>query len=193
MFPLSQPESEAKKSYIEEELAKGLIHPSTSSTSTGFFFVKKKVGGLHLCIEDRGLNNITVKFHYPLPLVPAPETLHRSTNWSPWTPSPTVLCQGRIISTGVSHYLDYISSVLPTFLLKFCPAYIAERSFPVCFPFCHHGLLPDFGLFAARLFNSFALALGPVLCLSQINPDLFAWIFFVRLPTVGGWLQSHGS
>ncbi len=59
------------KSYIEEELAKGFIHPSTSPASAGFFFVKKKDGGLHPCIDYRSLNDITSKFRYPLPLVPA--------------------------------------------------------------------------------------------------------------------------
>ncbi len=71
VFPLSQPESEAMKSYIEEELAKGFIRPSTSPASAGFFFMKKKDGGLRPCIDYRGLNDITVKFRYPLPLVPA--------------------------------------------------------------------------------------------------------------------------
>ncbi|KAL1249800.1 hypothetical protein QQF64_020805 [Cirrhinus molitorella] len=42
VFPLSQPESEAMQAYIEEELAKGFIRPSTSPVSAGFFFVKKK-------------------------------------------------------------------------------------------------------------------------------------------------------
>ncbi len=59
------------KSYIEEELAKGSISPSTSPTSAGFFFVKKKDGGLHPCINYQSLNDITSKFRYPLPLVPA--------------------------------------------------------------------------------------------------------------------------
>ncbi|KAI2645116.1 Transposon Tf2-9 polyprotein [Labeo rohita] len=71
IFPLSQPESEAMKTYIEEELEKGFIKPSTSPASAGFFFVKKKDGGLRPCIDYRGLNDITVKFRYPLPLVPA--------------------------------------------------------------------------------------------------------------------------
>ncbi len=70
VFPLSQPESEAMKAYIEEELAKGFIRPSTSPASAGFFFVKKKDGGLRPCIDYRSLNNITVKFRYPQPLVP---------------------------------------------------------------------------------------------------------------------------
>ncbi len=56
------------KLYIEEELAKGFIRPSTSPTSAGFFFVKKD-GGLRPCIDY--LNDITIKYRYPLPLVPA--------------------------------------------------------------------------------------------------------------------------
>ncbi len=71
IFPLSQPESESMKAYIQEELAKGFIRPSTSPASAGFFFVKKKDGGLRPCIDYRGLNENTVKFRYPLPLVPA--------------------------------------------------------------------------------------------------------------------------
>uniref|UniRef100_A0A8C2C1P2 ribonuclease H n=1 Tax=Cyprinus carpio TaxID=7962 RepID=A0A8C2C1P2_CYPCA len=71
IFPLSQPESEAMKRYIEEESAKGFNRPSSSPASAGFFFVKKKDGGLRPCIDYRGLNDITVKFRYPLPLVPA--------------------------------------------------------------------------------------------------------------------------
>ncbi|KAI2643799.1 Transposon Tf2-9 polyprotein [Labeo rohita] len=58
-------------SYIQEELAKGFITPSTSPTSAGFFFVKKKDGGLRPCIDYRGLNEVTVKYRYPLPLVPS--------------------------------------------------------------------------------------------------------------------------
>ncbi|KAK3549364.1 hypothetical protein QTP70_035069 [Hemibagrus guttatus] len=37
----------------------------------GFFFVGKKDGGLRPCIDYRGLNTITVRYPYPLPLVPA--------------------------------------------------------------------------------------------------------------------------
>ncbi len=59
------------KSYIEEELTKGFIRPSISPASAGFFFVKKKDGGLRPCIDYRALNDLTVKFCYPLPLDPA--------------------------------------------------------------------------------------------------------------------------
>ncbi|XP_073701959.1 matrix-remodeling-associated protein 5 [Garra rufa] len=70
IFPLSQPESEAMEKYIQEELAKGFIRASTSPASAGFFFVKKKEGGLRPCIDYRSLNEMTVKYRYPLPLVP---------------------------------------------------------------------------------------------------------------------------
>uniref|UniRef100_A0A3B3BMY4 Gypsy retrotransposon integrase-like protein 1 n=1 Tax=Oryzias melastigma TaxID=30732 RepID=A0A3B3BMY4_ORYME len=71
VFPLSQPETAAMQAYIQEELAKGFIRPSTSPASAGFFFVKKKDGGLRPCIDYRSLNDVTVKYRYPLPLVPA--------------------------------------------------------------------------------------------------------------------------
>ncbi|KAL0162053.1 hypothetical protein M9458_041449, partial [Cirrhinus mrigala] len=70
VFPLSQPESLAMEKYIKEELAKGFIRPSTSPFSAGFFFVKKKDGGLRPCIDYRSLNEVTIKYRYPLPLVP---------------------------------------------------------------------------------------------------------------------------
>ncbi|KAI2647757.1 Retrotransposon-derived protein PEG10 [Labeo rohita] len=47
VFPLSQPESAAMKAYIDEELKKGFIRPSTSPMSAGFFFVKKDSSVLH--------------------------------------------------------------------------------------------------------------------------------------------------
>ncbi len=69
IFPLSQPETESMRTYIEEELAKGFIVPSKSPASA-IFFVKKREGTLLPCIDYRGLNYITIKFRYPLPLVP---------------------------------------------------------------------------------------------------------------------------
>ncbi|XP_016359562.1 RNA-directed DNA polymerase homolog [Sinocyclocheilus anshuiensis] len=66
--------------YIEEALNSGFIQPSTSPVAAGFFFVEKKDGGLRPCIDYRGLNNVTVKFHCPLPLVPsALEQLREAT------------------------------------------------------------------------------------------------------------------
>ncbi len=65
--------------YIEEALQQDSIRPSTSPAASSFFFVAKKDGGLP-CFDYRSLNNITVKFCYTLPLVPAAlEHLHGAT------------------------------------------------------------------------------------------------------------------
>lgn len=59
------------KDYINEALQQGYMVPPISPASAGFFFVEKKGGGIRPCIDYRGLNKITVKYPYPLPLVPA--------------------------------------------------------------------------------------------------------------------------
>ncbi len=55
--------------YIKDSLAAGIIRPSSSPVGAGFFFVSKKDRTLRPCIDYHGLNNITVKNKYPLPLI----------------------------------------------------------------------------------------------------------------------------
>ena len=75
MYPLSQEETAAMETYVTESLGQGYIWPSTSPASSSFFFVKKK--DLCPCIDYRGLNQITVKYSYPLPLrASVTESLH---------------------------------------------------------------------------------------------------------------------
>uniref|UniRef100_A0A8C1U5W3 Gypsy retrotransposon integrase-like protein 1 n=1 Tax=Cyprinus carpio TaxID=7962 RepID=A0A8C1U5W3_CYPCA len=69
LFSLSIPEREALENYLSEALHAGTIVPSSSPAGAGFFFVKKKDGSLRPCIDYRGLNDITVKNKYPLPLM----------------------------------------------------------------------------------------------------------------------------
>lgn len=57
------------KEYIETSLKAGLIRPSSSAASAGFFFVTKKDGSLRPCIDYSPLNDITIKNRYPLPLM----------------------------------------------------------------------------------------------------------------------------
>uniref|UniRef100_A0A8C1X582 Uncharacterized protein n=1 Tax=Cyprinus carpio TaxID=7962 RepID=A0A8C1X582_CYPCA len=71
IYPLSRPEQVAMEEYIQEALDQGFIRPSTSPAASSFFFVPKKDGGLRPCIDYRVLNDATVKFAYPLPLVDA--------------------------------------------------------------------------------------------------------------------------
>ncbi|KAK3518249.1 hypothetical protein QTP70_034616 [Hemibagrus guttatus] len=69
IFSLSPPERTAMDKYINESLAAGVIRSSTSPAGAGFFFVSKKDGGLRPCIDYRGLNKITLRNRYPLPLM----------------------------------------------------------------------------------------------------------------------------
>ena len=69
IYSLSDPKLETLCKYIDEQLAKGFIRPSTSPAGASLFFVKKKNGELHPVIDYRALNNITVKNRYPLPLI----------------------------------------------------------------------------------------------------------------------------
>lgn len=49
--------------------------------ASSFFFVAKKDVGLCPCIDYRALHNITVKYHYPLPLVPAALEMLQGAAW----------------------------------------------------------------------------------------------------------------
>uniref|UniRef100_A0A3Q2EG98 Gypsy retrotransposon integrase-like protein 1 n=1 Tax=Cyprinodon variegatus TaxID=28743 RepID=A0A3Q2EG98_CYPVA len=69
LYNISRAERQALEKYIKESLAAGLIRPSSSPLGAGFFFVSKKDGSLRPCIDYRGLNAITVKNKYPLPLL----------------------------------------------------------------------------------------------------------------------------
>ncbi len=71
VYPLSIPERAAMEEYIYEALQRGFIHSSTSPAASSFFFGAKNDGGLRPCIDYRSLNSQTIKFIYPLPLVPA--------------------------------------------------------------------------------------------------------------------------
>ena len=80
LYSLSVPEHAAMEKYITESLAGGLIRPSSSPAGAGFFFVEKKDHSLRPCIDYRGLNDITIKDRYPLPLLnSAFESLHGAT------------------------------------------------------------------------------------------------------------------
>lgn len=60
--------NELKKQLIEL-LEKGFIQPSKSPYGAPVLFVKKKDGGLRLCIDYRALNKLTIKNRYPLPRI----------------------------------------------------------------------------------------------------------------------------
>lgn len=69
LYPMSRPHLIALKEWLDENLKKGFIRPSSSPAASPVLFVKKDGGkSLRLCMDYRGLNAVTVKDRYPLPL-----------------------------------------------------------------------------------------------------------------------------
>ena len=70
IYQLSTPQLETLRAYIDDQnLKNGFIVPSQSPAAAPILFVRKKDGSLRLCVDYRGLNKITIKNRYPLPLI----------------------------------------------------------------------------------------------------------------------------
>ena len=69
IYSLSPKELEVLRNYLQENLKRGWIRPSKSPAGAPILFVQKKDGSLRLCVDYRGLNEITIKNRHPLPLV----------------------------------------------------------------------------------------------------------------------------
>ena len=69
LYSLSEAELKALYEFIDENLSSGFIWPTSSSHGAPVLFVKKKNGGLQLCVNFHGLNKITKKDRYPLALI----------------------------------------------------------------------------------------------------------------------------
>ncbi|MBW0475439.1 hypothetical protein O181_015154 [Austropuccinia psidii MF-1] len=67
IYSLSKQESDTLRAYISDNLEKCFIQPSSSSTGAPVLFVKKKDGGLHLCVDYHEINAVTRKNKYPVP------------------------------------------------------------------------------------------------------------------------------
>ena len=75
IYNMSHDELAAIRDYLKSALEKDWIRPSSSQVGSPVLFVKKADGSLRLCVDYRGLNEVTVKNNYPLPLLS--ETLER--------------------------------------------------------------------------------------------------------------------
>ena len=69
LYNMSRDELLVLQKYLKEHLFKGFIRASSSPAAFSVIFVKKPEGDLRLCVDYRGLNNLTVKNRYPLPLI----------------------------------------------------------------------------------------------------------------------------
>ena len=69
LYRLSAPEREEMERQIQEMLSKGWIRPSCSPYGSPILFVKKKDGGMRMCVDFRMLNKQTIRNNYPLPRI----------------------------------------------------------------------------------------------------------------------------
>lgn len=69
IYSLGPVKLETLKTYIKINLTNGFIQPSKSSAGTPIFFVQKPDGSFRLCVDYRGLKNLTIKNWYPLSLI----------------------------------------------------------------------------------------------------------------------------
>ena len=69
IYSLKPVELETLKAYIETNLANGFIRPCKSPTRAPILFDQKLDGFLRFSIEYQGLNNLTIKNRYLLPLI----------------------------------------------------------------------------------------------------------------------------
>lgn len=69
IYNMSQTELTLLREYLDDALAKGWIQESKSPAGAPILFVPKKDGKMRLCVDYRGLNALTIKNRYPLPLI----------------------------------------------------------------------------------------------------------------------------
>ena len=64
-YHMSATELVELKMQLQELIEKGYIRPSVSPWGAPILFVKKKDGMMHMCIDYRQLNKMTINNHYP--------------------------------------------------------------------------------------------------------------------------------
>ncbi len=69
IYSLAYMELETLKAYIKNNLTSSFIRPSKSPAGAPILFDKKQDGSLRLSMDYQGLNNLSIKNRYPLPLV----------------------------------------------------------------------------------------------------------------------------
>lgn len=150
-YGMSREELLVLKKYINENLEKGFIRPSSSPASSPVLFVKKPGGGLRFCVDYRALNNLTIKNRYPIPRIHETLTLLGKANY--FTKLDVIsafhrmrvasgdeyltafrtrfgLYEYRVMPFGLanapSSFQNYINDTLRGFLDEFCTAYIDD-------------------------------------------------------------------
>ena len=68
-YMMTAQDLEEIKKQIKELLDKGYICPSSSPWGSPVLLVEKKDGSLRMVVDYRGLNEVTIKNKYPLPMI----------------------------------------------------------------------------------------------------------------------------
>ncbi|KAJ6436324.1 mRNA 3 end-processing YTH1 [Purpureocillium lavendulum] len=151
LYSMSEDELVVLRKFLQENLDKGFIRASTSPAASPVLFAKKPGGGLRFCVDYRGLNAITIKNRYPLPLIQ--ETLSQLSQAKYFTKLDVVAAFNRIrikegqewmtafntryglfeslvmpfgLSNAPATFQARINEVLRPFLDRFCTAYIDD-------------------------------------------------------------------
>ena len=69
LYDMSRDELKVLKKYLKDNLSNEYIRASSSPVAAPVLFVKKPEGGLWFCVDYCGLNDLTIKNKYPLPLI----------------------------------------------------------------------------------------------------------------------------
>lgn len=149
LYGMSWDELLVLKKYLDDNLTKDFIRASSSPAASPILFVRKPEGGLRFCVDYRGLNAITIKNHYPLPLIR--ETLDRMAYVKYFTKLDVVAAFNKLrmakgdewltafrtryslyeylvmpfgLSNAPASFQNYINNILQDYLDAFCTAYI---------------------------------------------------------------------
>ena len=82
IYPMTQEEDKALKTFLDEQLQKGYIRPSISLYASPFFFIKKKNRKLHPVQDYRKINSITIHNMAPVPSVMTHYLVSDTKTWS---------------------------------------------------------------------------------------------------------------
>jgi len=151
LYGMSREETEELRKELETQLTKGFIRASKSPAASPVLFVRKPGGGLRFCVDYRGLNEITIKNRYPLPLIT--ETLARLSQAKVYTKLDIISAFNRLrikegdewktafrtrfglfeylvlpfgLCNGPASFQHYINDTLREHLDVFCTAYLDD-------------------------------------------------------------------
>ena len=151
LYSMSRDESEELLRELKSQLDSGFIRASRSPAASPVLFVKKPGGGLRFCVDYRGLNAITVKNRYPLPLIT--ETLARLSRARKYTKLDIISAFNRLrikdgdewktafrtryglfeylvmpfgLCNGPASFQNFINDTLREYLDVFCTAYLDD-------------------------------------------------------------------